>query len=302
MDQHDCARPSGPSDGAGPALAKRLEKHELVYFPVCPFPIPAGADRDFLCQQRLGRLNHKNISYDPETGRVSGFAAHTRCEAERLRELLAAFSKQVTGWLGRALPSYAHAWQPDRASFRPEEEATRQLRLTARNDLIHIDAFPTRPTGGRRILRCFVNLNPTEPRIWATSDPLPQLLQQFRGQRNFPCSTGIPWLERARAGLRQLFSTHATGRTAYDVFMLRFHDFLKTNDRFQEHCPKRYWTFAPGSAWLAFTDSVSHAALRGRYALEHSYFVPTHVLFLPATAPIAYFRSLSEQPAMRKAA
>ena len=302
MDQHDCARPGGHSDCTGPALAKRLEKHELVYFPVCPFPIPAGADRDFLCQQQLGRLSHKNISYDPETGRVNGFAARAPDETERLRELLAAFSKQVTGWLSRALPNYAHAWQPDRASFRPEEEATRQLRLTARNDLLHIDAFPTRPTGGRRILRCFVNLNPTEPRIWVTSDPLPQLLQQFRDRPDFPRHKEMPWSARVRDRIRRLFSAHGASRTAYDVFMLRFHDFLKANDHFQEQCPKRYWTFAPGSSWLAFTDSVSHAALRGRFALEHSYFVPTHVLFMPATAPIAYFRGMSEQPPIRKAA
>ena len=41
-------------------------------------------------------------------------------------------------------------------SYRPVEEATRKLRLKARNDLLHVDAFPTRPTNGWRILRCFV--------------------------------------------------------------------------------------------------------------------------------------------------
>lgn len=301
MDEQDGARQTGRADCTGPALAIRLEKHELVYFPVCPFPLPEGTDRQFLCQQKLGWLNHKNISYDPQTGRVSGFAVRSPSETERLRDLLATFSSRVTSWLSRALPNYAHAWQLDRTSFRPEEEATRHLRLTARNDLLHVDAFPTRPTNGRRILRCFVNLNPTEPRIWVTSDPFPQLVQQFHGKPDFPGNTGLPWLGRVRDGIRHLFSAQRSHRSAYDVFMLRFHDFLKTNDHFQEQCPKRYWTFAPGSAWLAFTDSLSHAALRGRYALEHSYFVPPHVLFLPAAAPVSYFRSLFDRPAAKAA-
>ncbi|MBL8793298.1 MAG: Kdo hydroxylase family protein [Planctomycetia bacterium] len=302
MIPHDGTPPGGRLDSTGPGLARRLERHELAYFPVCPFPIPTGEDREFLCRQQLGRLSHKNISYDPHTGRVGGCALRTRGENQRLRELLTAFSKEVTGWLTRALPNYAHAWELDRVSFRPEEEATRQLRLTARNDLLHIDAFPTRPTNGRRILRCFVNLNPSEPRIWAVSDPFPELLRQFRHRPDFPRQVSVPWLSRIGDGIRQWFTARTVTRSPYDVFMERFHDYLKSNDEFQERCPKRYWTFAPGSAWLAFTDSVSHAVLRGRYALEHSYFVPTHVLFLPAAAPMAYFRNLTEPMPLRRAA
>ena len=36
------------------------------------------------------------------------------------------------------------------------------------------------------------------------------------------------------------------------------------------------------SAWLAMTDACSHSVLRGRYALEHSYFVAPANLALPA--------------------
>ncbi len=35
------------------------------------------------------------------------------------------------------------------------------------------------------------------------------------------------------------------GRTPYDVFMLRFHDFLKENSRFQAGCPKVRLEFPP---------------------------------------------------------
>src|SRR5205814_667384 len=45
--------------------------------------------------------------------------------------------------------------------------------------------------------------------------------------------------------------------TVYDSFMLKSHDFLKANVGFQEHGPKKYWSFSPGSAWLAMTDTCS---------------------------------------------
>src|SRR5262245_6353420 len=92
---------------AGPAalrLAERLERGELVYHPVCPFALPAEADRAFLAGQALAGRTHKNISYDPATGRVAGFLWRDEAQAEQLRQVLVAFSQAVTGWLGQALP------------------------------------------------------------------------------------------------------------------------------------------------------------------------------------------------------
>jgi hypothetical protein len=78
--------------------------------------------------------------------------------------------------------------------------------------------------------------------------------------------------------------------------MLRFHDFLKANEHFQEHCSKRIWQFEPGSTWLAMTDVTSHAALRGRFALEHSYFVSPATLALPDESPAELLRKASGVP------
>jgi hypothetical protein len=84
--------------------------------------------------------------------------------------------------------------------------------------------------------------------------------------------------------------------------MLRFHDFLKANDDFQERGPKRLWTFPPGSAWLAITDTCSHAVLRGRYALEHSYFIAPSALALPDESPAALLARACAASASRRAA
>jgi len=259
------------------SLEERLERDEIVHFASTPFPLPQGGDRAFLLQQQLAGRVHKNISYDPATGRATGFRRQSAIQTERLTQVLDEFSAGVTTWLARALPNYARSWQPDRASFRPVQEAGRALRLKARNDLLHVDAFPSRPTFGRRILRCFVNINPDQPRQWITSEPFAALLDLY-GSR-----VGLPGQQRWKEWLRRLFRPR---RSACDQFMLRLHDYLKADASFQKNCPRRHWTFAPGSAWLVFTDSVSHAALEGQYALEHSYFVSVESLHDPERAPI----------------
>ncbi len=284
------------------ALEERLERGEVIYYPVCPFPLPEGADRAFLLEQRLGGRVHKNISYDPHTGKVAGFHWDSQAQADRLRRLLAAFAWNATGWLARTLPRYARAWRLDRVSFRPEEEATRRLRLTARNDLLHVDAFPSRPTNGYRILRLFVNINVTEPRIWVTSDPFAKLLERFGAAVGLPTRQGPGWSWILGERLLRLFTPGRSQRSVYDAFMLRFHDFLKAHDEFQERGPKRFWSVPPGSAWLVFTDTASHAALRGRYALEHSYFVAPETLALPHESPPALLERACGVPVLDRVA
>jgi hypothetical protein len=84
--------------------------------------------------------------------------------------------------------------------------------------------------------------------------------------------------------------------------MLRFHDFLKKNNEFQQHGPKRLWTFEPGSAWLVITDTASHAALRGRFALEHSYFIAPQSFALPFESPAALLERACGMPVLQRAA
>jgi hypothetical protein len=75
-------------------------------------------------------------------------------------------------------------------------------------------------------------------------------------------------------------------RSPYDTFMLRAHNALKRSDEFQERSPKRLWVFPPGSTWLLFTDARTHAELRGRFALEHSFFIDPGVLVCPDSSPV----------------
>ncbi len=114
-DQGLCQAPA-----TGASLAERLERGEVIYYPTCPFALPEGEDRRFLLDQRLGSRAHKNISYDPSSGKAAGYFHHAPEQAERLRRVLAAFSDAVTDWATRTLPRYAAAWRLDRVSYRPE--------------------------------------------------------------------------------------------------------------------------------------------------------------------------------------
>lgn len=268
-------------------LEHRLERGEIVTFEPCPFALPSANDLSFLMQQQLKGTGHKNISYNPANDTAAGFVFHSQNQANRLQRLLRDFSQRACAWLATQLPRYAESWQLDRASLRTEEEATRKLRLTARNDLLHFDAFPSRPTGGKRILRLYVNINPTDDRVWMTSDTFAKVLQAYGAAVGLPTAGPDTWVRRLSQGIVGLFQPTATERTEYDDFMLRLHHFLKTTDSFQERAARKIWHFKPGTAWLLFSDGITHAELRGQYALEHSLFVTTDALALPDESPAA---------------
>jgi hypothetical protein len=249
-------------------------------------------------EQQLHGSSHKNISYNPANQSVSGFVQRSPVQADRLASLMGVFSQAMQAWLADVLPQYASAWQPDRASLRTEEEATRKLRLTARNDLLHFDAFPSRPTRGQRILRCYININPTDDRVWMTSETFAKVLAKYGDLVGLPIEHPSTWVRR----LIGLFQPTASERTPYDEFMLRLHHFLKASDEFQERATRRIWHFKPGTAWLLFSDGISHAELRGQYALEHSFFVAPHALALPDESPAALLERKCNARGLSKAA
>jgi hypothetical protein len=279
------------SDLPFPENAQRLERGEILYFPESPFPLPSGEESALLRDQVLVGGRHKNICYDPQARTLSGLRPGSMAQSPAVQSALADFAARASTWLASAFPGYADGWRPDRVSFRPVEEATRKLRLTARNDLLHIDAFPTRPTHGYRILRLFANLDTTSPRVWITSDTFAALLGRFAADIGLPTRRMVRRNQRTSSwlsvlpGAQVLFPKLRHG--AYDRFMLRLHHFLKGNEEFQQRARRRFWKFAPGSAWLVMTDGVSYAELRGRYALEHSFFIAPQRLALPDESPAA---------------
>ena len=152
---------------------ERLEEGAILFFPKSPIAL-REEDLQFLRgQQQTDSSLHKNIAYKPKADELSGVDTKTANPAavDRLRSIMRGYSQSVTAFLTGFLSPYAGRWQLDYASFRPQEEEGRDLPLRRRNDLLHTDAFPTRPTHGARILRFFNNIHPTRTRDWVVSDP-----------------------------------------------------------------------------------------------------------------------------------
>jgi hypothetical protein len=188
----------------------------------------------------------------------------------------------------------------DYGSFRPQEEQGRDLPLRRRNDLMHTDAFPTRPTHGARILRFFNNLHPTKTRDWITGEPFRALVPQFLS-KTAPKQIALPreqsTLTRVTAkaacdmGLGRALP--ALKRSPYDSFMMHFHNFLKENVDYQAQGKREAWFFPPGSSWMVYTDMVPHAVLAGQYALEQTYLVAPEAMVAPEHSPLAVLQAMT---------
>ncbi len=276
--------------------AEHLETGGILVFPEMPLELSEEDYRFLLGQRQTEASYHKNIAYRPGQDKLTGAASRT--DRDRLRRILSAYSQQAARLLARWLPRYAEKSRLDFASYRPFEEEGRKLSLHSRNDLLHVDAFPTRPTNGDRILRFFTNLNPEQARVWLTSDPFEALAKAFAGEAGLTeeARRSSSAFRQALGRLGRIARIASLSRPPYDALMHRFHNFLKENHRFQETCPKQRVEFPPKSSWLVFTDVVSHAVLAGQSALEQTFIVSRQALLRPELAPVSILERLAGVP------
>ena len=274
------------------AYCESLERGEILFFREFPFNLPA-ADRDFLIAQRWSELRlHKHVSYRPSEDALRGVSGDAETIG-RIHSILRNYADEVIGFAAKFLSPYAGKWILDFSSFRPLEEEGRDLPLHKRNDLLHVDAFPSRPTRGGRILRIFTNLNPSRVRIWNTTDKFDSLARQYADDAGLSKFANESALSRTVQNWGRKLGVRGMGRTPYDAFMLRFHDYLKENSAFQASCPKIRLEFPPLSTWLVFTDGVPHAALSGQYAIEQTFLIPAEALVAARYAPYRILEGLA---------
>jgi 3-deoxy-D-manno-oct-2-ulosonic acid (Kdo) hydroxylase len=302
------------SDGHSPSAARArswcelLECGNVLYFPKTPVPIP-DADLQFLLNlHQSGSRFHKNIAYKPTADALSGIDHASGEDFAHLHEIMSRYSAAVTSFLAGCLTPYNQHWQLDYASFRPIEEQNRDLPLHSRNDLLHCDAFPTRPTRGARILRFFHNIHPTRTRDWIIGEPFPSVIGTFlRASSNnaAPAAHGhslpLPHPESpsmsafkcaaCRFGLGAILPSLKC--TPYDLFMIRLHNTMKEDAEFQRTCPREDIHFAPGSSWMVYTETVPHAVLAGQFALEQTFLIDREAMVNPETAPVAVLEKLA---------
>ena len=158
-------KPEDRSSFADSSTFFGIESGNILFFSKCPFHFPQE-DLDFLlAQKQTGSSNRKNIAYKLQTNKITNAVEFSEEQGKQLLEIMRNYSQRVVEFLSKLLHPYSSKWNLDYASFRPFQEKGRQLRTRARNDLLHVDSFPTRPVHGGRILRFFTNINPKESRF-----------------------------------------------------------------------------------------------------------------------------------------
>jgi hypothetical protein len=260
-----------------------LERGKVVYFPSLPFEIHP-LERRFLTPVVLS-ASSKNVGYNAATGAIGGtslVAEHRKA----LKEMIARFAVAADTLLRNLLPEYGLALKMGRTSYRPAEIAGRHTSWRKDDTRLHVDAFPSMPTQGRRLLRVFCNVNPVHrSRTWRLGEPFATLAKRF-----------WPKLRRPHWGERQflywLRLTRAL-RSEYDHYMLNLHDLMKADTEYQRLVDQVTHQFPAGSAWACFTDQVSHAAMAGQYQLEQTFTLPVTALHQPVFSPLRTLESLA---------
>lgn len=263
-------------DAEARALAGELEAGRALYYPHLDFTLDA-AERRFL-DPRWSDGRAKNISYDGARELMKG-AVGNEADLAALRAMIARFRAQAIGLVSGLFPAYRDALRVGLTSFRPMPVAGRPSSWRKDDARLHVDAFPSRPNQGERILRVFSNVNPNGiSRDWRVGEPFPALVERFLPRLKAP-------LPGSAALLRTLRLTKSR-RSDYDHYMLGLHDAMKADLDYQRTGPQQAMPFAAGSTWVCYSDQLAHAVSGGQFLLEQTLHLAPARQYEPDTAPL----------------
>jgi len=255
-----------------------LEAGKLLVFAELRFALTSG-EHTLLTPALLGGA--KNVCLDP-SGRLKHASGGNDAP---LMNLMERFACAGTVLVENLLPAYRGRIDRARTSFRPAEIEGRRSSPLKDDTRLHVDAFPATPMRGRRILRLFANINPTEPRVWCVGEPFEAMAAKLLPGLRVP-PRAFDWLLAGIGATKGL-------RSRYDDLMLGLHNRAKTDDGYRRDCPRQRLEFAAGTVWLCYTDQVMHAALKGQHALEQTFHVPVEAMAHPERAPLRVLERLA---------
>jgi hypothetical protein len=268
--------------GSLDGFAIRLETDGLILLPGQPFAV--GREEVDLVSPKWSDGHAKSISLSP-TGEVRGAVGDAQAE-RRLAMLMIRYRDWAQSLILEEAPGYAARLERGRTSLRTRDVAEGAKSKRKDDRRLHVDAFASQPTGGKRILRVFTNVNPTgEARLWRVGEAFEAHAGRWARRLRRPWPGGA-WI------LRLLGVTRAK-RTPYDALMLGLHDAAKLDDAYQREAPSRDLILPAGASWVAYTDSLVHAAMRGRFMLEQTFYLPVDSMADPETSPARILERLT---------
>lgn len=287
------------------AIQNALEHSEVVYFSRPPVQLPDVDDLNLLRNGLPGKLRAKNISYHPESDSVPQFEAPPETR-ERVENILRTHGKRVAQWLEATLPDYVPDWTVGTTSFRSMEERGRNLKPRSSNERVHVDAGAYGATNGARILRFFINVNDERERVWGTKGSFAECMRRYPELWD-AAKKGQPKIELQKSLGDKLYSGSIAAlskalplarnidSSPYDRAMRRIHNCMKESSGFRDNdSDYRTIHFPPLSAWMVFTDGISHSVLTGQHAFVTTVLVPLRNCRLQDLAP---FNVLAEHDA-----
>ncbi len=256
-----------------------LESGGVLVLPKLEFRLAPEEERFLSPEWSDGRA--KNISFERD---VLKGARGGPDDLSALARMIGRFAGCAGGLVSALFPRYAPYVKRARTSFRPQPAVGRRVSWRKDDSRLHVDAFPSRPNHGERILRVFSNVNREEDRVWRVGEAFPAMAQTF-----------LPRLRRQLPGMPALLAILRVTkgeRSEYDHLMLGLHDCAKADLDYQRRCDQKIVHFAPGTTWLCFSDQVMHAAVSGQHMLEQTIHVPPAALYEPESSPLAVLERL----------
>lgn len=262
-------------------LARALEAGGVLTLPRLAFAFAPGEERFLDVRWSDGRA--KNISVD---GTALKGARGNADDLAALARMVGRFAAGASALVAALFPRYARHLKRARTSYRPLPATGRNVSWRKDDSRLHIDAFPSRPNRGERILRVFCNVDPRGgDRVWRVGESFEAMAQYFLPR--------IRPLRRGEAALLAALHVTKGRRSGYDHLMLGLHDGAKADLDYQRSAPQREVRFAPGTTWLCFSDQVMHAASGGQFMLEQTTHLPLSALYTPELSPLAILERLT---------
>ncbi len=262
-----------------------LESGQVIYLPSLAFEFSKGEKKLF--EYDYSGLQAKNVSYIPHSQKLKGTKGPDELE-QLLSAMMARYAKCTAELIASLFPHYSTNIQQARTSFRPIEIVGRKNSYRKDDTLLHVDAFPSSPNQGRRILRVFSNINPDgQARVWRFGEPFAELAQKFVPRISSP----IPGAHV----LFELLKITKARRSHYDHIMLNLHNKMKADATYQQKVQQCKFAFPPGGTWIVLTDQVSHAAMSGQHLLEQTFHLPVDAMLEPAKSPLRVLERLLDK-------
>lgn len=245
-----------------PAWIAALEAGKVLYFPnFAQHGFAPQKEELALFREDIRDPKIRNISLST-AGDLKGVVGDDATKA-LMAGMIGRFRAEAEGLLANLVPRYGEHLRRGATSFRPSVVQNRVQSWRADDRRMHVDAFPSRPNYGERLLRVFTNVNlEGEPRVWRVGEPFEDVARRFLPKAK-PYSA---WQAKV---LNALHVTKSL-RSEYDHIMLQLHDAMKSDLDYQKNAPQVTFNFPPGCAWVCFSDQTSHAVMAGQYMMEHT--------------------------------